>query len=182
VDLFDDVQAVARPERPLLRCVTPLAGTPTPEGGHADPDAQPPSFLPPPLRADLAICLASYWFGRTWTFTGCPRAWFEARVAVGSVLSCSGNDAASSRWLSLFPVARHLIMSRRLCQREGWFGWVRVVQDRSLRGAGAGTSAAGGVAHRVRGWGRRGTEAGTSALTCPGTWTVGGGGCAGAAT
>ena len=61
-------------------------------------------------------------------------------------------------------------------------GWAGVVRVRCSRGAAAGTSMAGGGERRARGWERPGTGAGTSAVSCPGTWMAGGGGCAGAVT
>jgi hypothetical protein len=140
---------------PLLRCVTPLAGTPTPEGGHADPD----------LRSRLHFCTATSarrfgnlsclpLVGRTWIFTWLRRVWFDARVGVGSVLSCCGNDAASSRRLSRPLIARHLIMSRRMLPTgrmvlvgRAWFG----IGFRTVRVPGQAGQAVGHIVPASRG-------------------------------
>jgi hypothetical protein len=78
------------------------------------------------------------------------------------------HDADSSRWLSRFPVARHLIMSRWLLPTGRMVlvgcAWFRIGL-RTVRVPG--TSAAGGGTSCAR-LGEAGAGAGTPASTCPG--------------
>jgi hypothetical protein len=83
----------------------------------------------------------------------------QSRVAQRAA-DLRGNDAASSRWLSLFPVARHLIMSRRLLPtgRMVWLG---------ARGSGSVFARCG---CRDEGGGRRGASCPQLGETGHGSW------------